>query len=122
MIPKSLSNLNSVLMQSPRGLERVKEQRRKKREETKGIVMLPDSEDLYTKKRLDDTPCIKNMRSTHVMDKTHQNVNTVHRRIKSAPDCITQFNKSLDFQNSQSTIKTYPPLFLILIILLQQSN
>ena len=42
-----------------------------------------------------------------------ENDSTVHIRIMPDPDCIHQFNKSHDFQNSQSTIKMFAPLYLI---------
>ena len=58
-------------MQSLRGLERVKEQRRKKREEqeTKALLCYPKAMTSTLPKRLDDTPCMKDKKSTHVIKK-----------------------------------------------------
>ena len=115
-------------MQSLRGLERTKkkEERTEKKQETRKhkhhYAIQKQKHSASSELLIDMCYLYDGCRTTMCDRKTQQNHNTVHRRIKPVPDYISQTNKSLDFQNSQSTIKTSPPLYLILIILIQQSN
>ena len=72
-----------------------------------------------------DNTLYKRYRNTTCDGKTHQNDSVVHKRrtrtIKSLNMNINSTNL-LTFKNCLSTIKFYPPLFLILIVCIQLRN
>ena len=91
----------------------MKEQRRNKKQETKALLFYSKAK-TFVPTRLDDTPCMKDAGSSHVMENPLGCMHTRQKNVNpNEPSCEHLFNRSFDFQNFQSTIKTSPPLHLI---------